>query len=229
MRTRCHRDAPRGRPRAAAGAVDPRRAHWQGGTQKLVGAIANEKKNAKKAAKRSGADVEAAAAAVLRRQVRLLLPSANDVKAAWRHLARISRKLRSPPSRRRRQLPRPHPRRRHQRRRACIHSVGCPAAQPCSEASEAKIAGAHMLSTAITSGSHVFLVCFYDICGGLHAKKRVSEHLTPPPPMFCLCVSSVHRCGTQAPPPAPHPFARWAGLCGAHCDWSESERTRPAG
>ena len=76
---------------------------------------------------RSGADAEAAAAAVLRRQVRLLLPSADDVKAAWRIWRRIAR--------------------------AVFRAI----------------AGDHMLSTAIASGSHVFLACFYDICGGFHA------------------------------------------------------------
>ena len=38
-----------------------------------------------------------------------------------------------------------------------------------------------MLRTAITSGPHVLLTWFYDVCDGSHAKKRVSEHLTPHP------------------------------------------------
>ena len=55
---------------------------------KAVGKIADAKKKAKKGAKRRGADVEAAAAAVLRRRVTLPVPSAQDIKAAWRRLKR---------------------------------------------------------------------------------------------------------------------------------------------
>jgi len=58
---------------------------------KLVDAITGEKKKAKKKAKRNGADAEAAAADVLRRAVALTLPSAEEVKAAWRRVARAAR------------------------------------------------------------------------------------------------------------------------------------------
>ena len=50
--------------------------------------IAEKQKLAKKKAKRRGADAEAAAAAVLRRRVTIALPSADEVKAAWRRIAR---------------------------------------------------------------------------------------------------------------------------------------------
>lgn len=65
---------------------------------KLKGAIPGEKKKAKKKAKRRGADAEAAAAALLRRAVALPLPTADEVKAAWRRIAREARSRASPPA-----------------------------------------------------------------------------------------------------------------------------------
>ena len=60
-------------------------------------AIVNEKKKAKKKAKRRSADTEAATAAVLRRQVTLPLPTAEEIKAAWRRISRAARSQESPP------------------------------------------------------------------------------------------------------------------------------------
>jgi hypothetical protein len=54
-------------------------------------AIAGEKKKAKKKAKRRSSDAEAAAAAVLRHQVKLPLPAADEIKAAWRQITKTSR------------------------------------------------------------------------------------------------------------------------------------------
>jgi hypothetical protein len=66
---------------------------------KLKGVIPGEKKKAnKKKAKRRGADAEAAAAALLRRAVALPLPTADEVKAAWRRIAREARSRASPPA-----------------------------------------------------------------------------------------------------------------------------------
>ena len=64
---------------------------------KLVKEIAGEVKKAKKAAKRRGTDVEAAAAAVLRRQVTLPLPSAGAIKAAVRRFAKAAHPPLPPP------------------------------------------------------------------------------------------------------------------------------------
>ena len=50
--------------------------------------IPEAKKKAKKKAKRQGADAEAAAAALLRRRVPLDLPTADEIKAAWRKIRR---------------------------------------------------------------------------------------------------------------------------------------------
>ena len=58
---------------------------------KIVGKIAELKKAARKKANRRGTDPEAAANAVLRRRVTLPLPTADEIKAAARRLARAAR------------------------------------------------------------------------------------------------------------------------------------------
>lgn len=57
---------------------------------KLKKKIAEKKKEAKKKAKRAGRDADAAAAAVLRRRVPLELPSADEIKATARRIAKAA-------------------------------------------------------------------------------------------------------------------------------------------
>ena len=58
---------------------------------KLKKEIPEAKKKAKRKAKHSSTDPEEAAAAVLRRRVKLKLPSPADIKAAWSQIARAAR------------------------------------------------------------------------------------------------------------------------------------------
>ena len=57
---------------------------------KLLSKIPGEQSKAKKRAARKGADVEEAAASVLRAAVRLPIPSAADIARAWRELAKAA-------------------------------------------------------------------------------------------------------------------------------------------
>ena len=97
-------------------------------------AIANEKKKARKKAKRHSADPEAAAAAVLRRQVTLPLPTADEIKAAWRRIARAARSQEPPPPQ---PLPEPAPEPEpvpHVCSEACAGDEMCPRARALLEA-----------------------------------------------------------------------------------------------
>ena len=58
---------------------------------KAVKEIPGEVKKAKKKAKRKGGSVEDAAAAVLRRRMKLPLPTEAEIKAAWRQIAKAAR------------------------------------------------------------------------------------------------------------------------------------------
>jgi len=58
---------------------------------KAVKEIPAEVKKAKKKAKRKGGSAEDAAAAVLRRHIKLPLPTAAAIKAAWRQIAKAAR------------------------------------------------------------------------------------------------------------------------------------------
>ena len=64
---------------------------------KAVKEIPAEIKKAKKKARRKGSSAEEAAAAVLRRHLKLKLPTAADIKAAWRQIATATQPQEPPP------------------------------------------------------------------------------------------------------------------------------------
>ena len=64
---------------------------------KLPAEMKSAVKTAKKAAKRKGQSAEEAEAAVRRRQAKLLLPTAAEIRAAWRQIARAAEQSAPPP------------------------------------------------------------------------------------------------------------------------------------
>lgn len=65
---------------------------------RLMDKISTEGKKAKKAAKRIGKDAQAAEAEVLRRHVKLPLPTAAEIAKAWRQISKAEKQAESEPS-----------------------------------------------------------------------------------------------------------------------------------